>query len=172
MISRCLDASGRGAPVSRRAAIGTGLAGLGATLLPAAVRAQPSGEPIRVGVSAALTAQFAQNGLWMKNGVTLAAKQINDKGGIKGRPVQLFFEDDQGPNPTAASNAVIKLLTQDKVIAVSGRISPGHPAGRAVVHAIQGGGAHRALRSGETQQYNPWVSRVRLVRLHMARFCW
>ncbi|MDR3470738.1 MAG: ABC transporter substrate-binding protein [Devosia sp.] len=163
MTSRHLDVLGRDASISRRAAIGTGLAGLGATLLPAAVRAQPSGEPIRVGVSAALTAQFAQNGLWMKNGVALAAKQINGKGGIKGRPVQVFYEDDQGPNPTAASNAVIKLLTQDKVIAVIGphftpAILPVEPLFTQYKVAALTGASGPVV----TQQNNPWVFRVRL----------
>jgi branched-chain amino acid transport system substrate-binding protein len=163
MTSRHLDAQARGARVSRRAAIGTGLAAVGASLLPASVRAQASGEPIPIGCSAALTAQFAQNGAWMKNGVSLAAKQINDKGGVKGRPIQLFFEDDQGPNPTAASNAVIKLLTQSKVVAMIGphftpAILPVEPIlQQHSVPALTG-----ATGPVVTQQHNDWVFRVRL----------
>lgn len=163
MTSRHLDAPGRGARVSRRAAIGTGLAAVGASLLAATVRAQASGQPIPIGCAAALTAQFAQNGAWMKNGVSLAAKQINDKGGVKGRPIQLFFEDDQGPNPTAASNAVIKLLTQSKVVAIIGphftpAILPAEPLlAQHSVPALTG-----ASGPVVTQQNNPWVFRVRL----------
>jgi branched-chain amino acid transport system substrate-binding protein len=99
----------------------------------------------------------------MKNGVSLAAKQINDKGGVKGRPIQLFFEDDQGPNPTAASNAVIKLITQSKVVALIGphftpAILPAEPLlTQHKVPALTG-----ASGPVVTQQNNDWVFRVRL----------
>jgi branched-chain amino acid transport system substrate-binding protein len=149
---------------SRRAIIGTGLATAGTALLPAAVAAQqPSGEPILIGCTAALTAQMAQNGAWVKQGVNLALKQINDKGGVKGRPIQVFFEDDQGPNPTAASNAVVKLLTQNKVVAMIGpHFSPAFLAVEPLlaqygVPAVTGASAPLV-----TRQSNPWVFRLRL----------
>jgi len=63
--------------ITRRAALAA--AGL-ATIRMLPARAGSPGT-IRLGVSAPLTAQFAQNGLWMKNGVTLAVKDINDRGG-------------------------------------------------------------------------------------------
>jgi branched-chain amino acid transport system substrate-binding protein len=88
---------------------------------PGAGRAQPAaGQPIAVGLSNAMTGQFALDGRWMREGVELAIKEINASGGIKGRPLQLFVEDDQGPNPTAAGNAVTKLATQDHVVAMIG----------------------------------------------------
>lgn len=51
----------------------------------------------------------------MKNGANLALKEINAEGGINGRPLELYVADDHGPNPTAAANAVTKLLIQDQV---------------------------------------------------------
>jgi branched-chain amino acid transport system substrate-binding protein len=150
--------------LSRRGALGAGLAAAGTALLPATPRAQqPSGEPIPIGCSAALTAQFAQNGAWMKQGVSLAAKQINDKGGLKGRPVQVFFEDDQGPNPTAASNAVVKLLSQDKVVAVIGpHFTPGCLPVEPLLAQYKVPALTGATGPAITQQNNPFVFRVRL----------
>lgn len=81
-------------------------------LMPRAHAQSPLGEPIPIGLSAPLTTQFAQNGKWMREGAELAIKEINDAGGIKGRPLKLFIEDDQGTNPTGAVNAVTKLIPE------------------------------------------------------------
>ena len=137
------------------------LAGIAATA-PTLARAQ-SGEPIRIGVSAPLTAQFAQNGLWMKNGVSLALREINDRGGIKGRKLDVAFADDQGPNPTAAANAVTRLIAQEQVVALIGphftpAILPNLPLlGQHNVPALTG-----ASGPVVTQQGSKWVFRVRL----------
>jgi branched-chain amino acid transport system substrate-binding protein len=134
-----------------------------ATLAPRIATAQSSAAPIPIGVSAPLTAQFAQDGVWMKNGISLAAKQINDRGGIKGRPVRLYFEDDQGPNPTAAANAVTKLITEYNVVAMLGphftpAMLPVEPMlAQYKVPALTG-----ATGPVVTQQHNLFVFRVRL----------
>ena len=148
------------AGISRRAVMAAGAAvALGSGI----GRAKAAGEPIPIGVSAPLTAQFAQDGQWMKNGVSLAAKAINDRGGIKGRPVRVYFEDDQGPNPTAAANAVTKLITEYDVVALIGphftpAILPVEPMlAQYKVPALTG-----ASGPVVTQQHNPFVFRVRL----------
>lgn len=129
----------------------------------AATRAQAAGEPIRIGVALPLTAQFAQNGAWMKNGISLALRTINEKGGIKGRPLQAFFEDDQGPNPTAASNAVIRLISQHNVVAL---IGPHFTPAMLPIEPILAQYKTPALTGASgpivTQQNNPFVFRVRL----------
>ena len=87
---------------------------------PAILGRARAADPIRIGISGPMTGQFAQNGQWMKNGVSIAVKQANDKGGIKGRMIEVRIADDLGPNPTAAGNAVTKLATQDEVVALVG----------------------------------------------------
>ncbi len=125
--------------------------------------ASKSAEPIKIGVSAPLTGQFAENGGYMKNGIGLAVKEINDKGGINGRQLETFWEDDQGPNPTAASNAVTKLITQDNVVAVIGphftpAMLPAEPIfSKYSVPALTG-----ASGPPVTDQGNPWIFRTRL----------
>jgi branched-chain amino acid transport system substrate-binding protein len=122
-----------------------------------------SSNMINVGVSAPLTGQFAQDGRYMKQGIQLAVNDVNAKGGIDGKQIKLFFEDDQGPNPTVASNAVTKLVTQDNVVAVIGpHFSPAMlPAeslfGKYKVPALTG-----ASGPVITAQGNPWIFRIRL----------
>ena len=52
-------------------------------------------DPILIGVSAPLTGDNAGTGQESLNGAKLAAKQINAKGGILGRPVQIVEGDDR-----------------------------------------------------------------------------
>ena len=149
--------------ISRRTVLAAGAAMVGAGAIPRVARAQRPGKPILIGVSAPLTAQFAQDGAWMKDGISLAAKQINGAGGIKGRPIRIYYEDDQGPNPTAAANAVTKLITDYGVAAMIGPhftpailpIEPMLPQYK--VPTLTG-----ASGPVVTQENNPFVFRVRL----------
>ncbi len=53
-----------------------------------------TGEPILIGVSTAITGSSPLDGERTKQGVELAVKEINEKGGVLGRPLQLLIEDD------------------------------------------------------------------------------
>jgi len=74
---------------------------------------------IKVGVAAALTGPAAKYGVAIKNGFTLAADEINGKGGINGNKIALVAEDEQGKKEEAI-NVFKKLIFQDKVIVVFG----------------------------------------------------
>ena len=74
---------------------------------------------IKVGVYADLSGQTSGSGQSTKNGVELAADEINKAGGVGGRQIELIVEDDKGvPDQSAA--AVAKLVGQDHVHAVVG----------------------------------------------------
>lgn len=60
------------------------------------------------------TFNFGQSG---KNGVLMAANEINQAGGINGRKIDIILEDDQG-SPELAANLANKLTRQDKVAAL------------------------------------------------------
>ena len=75
---------------------------------------------IPVGVYGALTGDQAAFGTSTVNGVKLAADEINAAGGILGRKIRLYVEDDQGRAEEAAS-VVTKLITNNDVIAQIGR---------------------------------------------------
>ncbi len=78
--------------------------------------------PIKVGVYADLTGQTSSFGQSTKNGIQMAADELNKAGGVNGRQIQLVIEDDQGL-PAQAATVVTKLINQDKVHAVLGEVA-------------------------------------------------
>ena len=51
-------------------------------------------DPIKIGVYGPLSGDSAMVGQTLLAGVQLATKQINEAGGIDGRPIELVVEDD------------------------------------------------------------------------------
>lgn len=77
--------------------------------------------PIRIGVSAPLTGEAASFGDGMTAGAELAKKEINEKGGVNGRMIELVFADDRCDNKEGL-NSFNKLVNVDKVDAIVGPI--------------------------------------------------
>lgn len=73
---------------------------------------------LTIGVADALTGPGAVYGLPQANAVNMAAKEINDAGGIKVGPdtykLKVIANDDKA-NPTEATNSVRKLIDRDNV---------------------------------------------------------
>jgi branched-chain amino acid transport system substrate-binding protein len=90
-------------------------------LLPAlpATAQTPSGEPIKIGAVLSVTGPGAGLGLAERSGAQLAEKLINDKGGIKGRPLKLLVEDD-GSKADIAKSKAESLVFAEKVKAIVG----------------------------------------------------
>lgn len=78
--------------------------------------------PIVVGYYGDLSGRTSSFGQSTKNGVEMAADEINKAGGIDGRTIQIVTEDDQG-EPNKAATVVTKLINQDKVIALLGEVA-------------------------------------------------
>src|SRR5579862_5530569 len=93
-------------------------AGIGATLISPAVAGSRAfaqgGEPIKIGFGMALTGPLAVNGQQALLGSQIWAEEINAKGGLLGRQVQLIHYDDQS-NPSTIPGIYTKLLDVDKV---------------------------------------------------------
>jgi len=81
-------------------------------------------QPIRIGVPGAFTGGSAPMGLSMRNGIRLAADEINRSGGLLGRPVELVERDDGGM-PARGLKVAQQLLAQDRVVAVVGVVNTG-----------------------------------------------
>ncbi len=77
--------------------------------------------PIRIGAVISLTGFASPWGEYAKNGMNLAVKTINDKGGINGRQVELVIEDDNTDGKTGVS-AFNKLLAIDHVQGIIGGV--------------------------------------------------
>jgi branched-chain amino acid transport system substrate-binding protein len=78
--------------------------------------------PIVVGYYGDLSGRTSSFGQSTKNGVEMAADEINKAGGIDGRTIQIITEDDQG-EPNKAATVVTKLINQDKVVALLGEVA-------------------------------------------------
>ncbi len=88
--------------------------------LAGASAADPSGKPIVIGFSMALTGGLAVNGTSALLAMQIWADDTNAKGGLLGRPVKLDYYDDQ-TNPSLVPGIYTKLLDVDKVdLVVSG----------------------------------------------------
>ena len=73
-----------------------------------------AGEPIKIGMSMALTGPLAGTGKAALLGTQIWVEDINAKGGILGRPIQLNYYDDQS-NPSLVPGIYTKLIDVDKV---------------------------------------------------------
>jgi branched-chain amino acid transport system substrate-binding protein len=83
---------------------------------PASAQSDP---PIRIGFSTALTGPLAPNGKQALLGAKIWEEEINAKGGLLGRKVELVNYDDQS-NPANIPGIYTKLLDVDKVDLVNG----------------------------------------------------
>lgn len=83
-----------------------------------------SGDANTVTVGAFLSLSGGQStfGVDTKEGIELAAEQVNAAGGVKGKKVHVLYEDDKS-NPQEASNKVRELIDRDKVVAVLGEVA-------------------------------------------------
>lgn len=77
---------------------------------------------IKIGVSAPLTGEGASWGQNALAGAELAVKEVNDKGGIKGKKVELIVEDDKAVG-TEGVNIFNKLTSVDKVVGILGPVA-------------------------------------------------
>ncbi len=83
---------------------------VGAALLAAIVISLPAqaADPVKVGFSMALTGAVAPNGKQILLALEIWRDDINAKGGLLGRPVELVYYDDQS-NPSNVPNIYTKL---------------------------------------------------------------
>jgi branched-chain amino acid transport system substrate-binding protein len=82
-----------------------------ALILPTMAKAA---DPIRIGLSVALTGGVAPIGKQVLTGLQIWRDDVNAKGGLLGRPVELVFYDDQS-NPGNVPQLYTKLIEVDKV---------------------------------------------------------
>jgi len=101
--------------------LGIACAAAVATLFSASlIRAQTAqGEPIKIGAVVSLTGPGAGLGQPERNGMLLAEKDVNDKGGVQGRPIKVLVEDD-GSKADNAKNKAEQLIFDEKVVTILG----------------------------------------------------
>ncbi len=93
---------------------------IAASLLSAPAFAQT----IKIGVTGPFTGGSSSMGVSMRDGVRLAAKEINSTGGVLGRQIELIERDDQADNARGITIAQ-ELVNKEKIVADVGFINTG-----------------------------------------------
>ncbi|MBW2047490.1 MAG: ABC transporter substrate-binding protein [Deltaproteobacteria bacterium] len=78
-------------------------------------------EPVKVGFAGVLTGRLSDLGRSGRNGVILAVEEVNRRGGINGRPVELIVKDDK-QDPEEALRADRELIDEG-VVAIIGHVT-------------------------------------------------
>ncbi|MEJ8824207.1 ABC transporter substrate-binding protein [Variovorax humicola] len=81
-------------------------------------------DPIKIGVDGPFTGGSSSMGVSMRDGVRLAAEEINKAGGVLGRQIVLVERDDEAKNERGVQIAQ-ELINKEKVVATVGYINTG-----------------------------------------------
>ncbi|MEQ9449495.1 MAG: ABC transporter substrate-binding protein, partial [Rhodospirillaceae bacterium] len=108
-------------PKVTRRVLMSGAVGLAlATSLPAF-----AADTIKIGLVAALSGQSAKSGQAITRGLTIAIDEINEKGGVLGKPLELVSRDDES-NPGKGLVAARELVQREGVAALIGGLDSPH----------------------------------------------
>jgi branched-chain amino acid transport system substrate-binding protein len=120
-----------------------------------------AGDTIKIGVISSLTGSQAAFGQAHKNGYAIALEDINGKGGVLGKKVELDFYDDQS-RPDQAVQGVNKLVDQDHVAIILGSYSS--ESTRAIVPTVTAKQVPlmipTAVADNVMESGSPWVFRI------------
>ena len=81
-------------------------------------------DTIKIGSCFELTGNVAVYGKSANSGLKLAVEEINAKGGVNGKKLEII-ESDNKSEPSESGNAYTKLITQNKVVAIVGPATSG-----------------------------------------------
>jgi len=96
--------------------------GIGPFCFPSTAAAQSTGEPIRIGWIGELSGTWSFFGATGLTAAQIAEEEINARGGVLGRPLQVIPMDNR-TDPAQAASAARSLDTQHKVLVLSGPTS-------------------------------------------------
>uniref|UniRef100_UPI003342210C ABC transporter substrate-binding protein n=1 Tax=Castellaniella defragrans TaxID=75697 RepID=UPI003342210C len=97
---------------------------LALTLMLATATGAYAADTIKIGVSGPFTGGSSSMGVSMRNGVRLAAEEINAKGGVLGRQLELIERDDEAKNERGVQ-ITQELINRERVVATVGFINTG-----------------------------------------------
>ena len=148
-----------GSGPNRRAVVKGGLALGAAQIASPFVIAARAADAVKIGLDNPLTGTYAAPGKNELVGCQLAIDQINDKGGILGRKVELLVEDSSSGDAGAAVQKARKLIDGDKVDFLLGNVNSALALAMAqvsneknVLHIVPGG--HTDAITGATCHWN------------------
>lgn len=125
----------------------------------------PKADVIKIGGNFELTGSWAEYGKKEENGVKLAIKEVNAKGGVLGKQIEYASEDNKSD---AAQSAAVttKLITQAKVTGIIGPATTGNTLATIPivtdnkVPLITPSGTNTAVTVGNDGTLNNWLFRT------------
>ena len=99
-------------------ALGAGMMSSASILQTANAGTAATGKPIPIGSAVPLTGWAAADGIEYKRGIELAVEEVNEMGGILGRPLKLHFEDTKVMGPDNVVPAMQRLIDRHEVHAI------------------------------------------------------
>lgn len=145
--------------ISRRTLIKTAAAAGALQLLPRFVTRARAAEAVKIGFDDTLTGTYAALGKNTLIGCQLAIEQINAKGGILGRPVEILVEDSTSGDAGTAVQKARKLIERDQVSFLLGNVNSALSLAvgqvtneRGVLHIVPGG--HTDAVTGTSCHWN------------------
>ncbi len=144
--------------VDRRTVLKSALAAAAVQLAPPLIRGARGEAPLRIGLVDPLTGVYAAVAQNEVTGARLAVAQINARGGILGRPIELLVEDSANDVGTGVQKAR-KLIERDQVSFLIGDVNSGIAQAIAqvsnekkVLHIVSGG--HTDTITGSDCKWN------------------
>jgi branched-chain amino acid transport system substrate-binding protein len=98
----------------------SGAAGVGllASLNSSVTFAQADAQRVRIGAALPMTGASAADGIEFERGLKLAAKEINEAGGVLGRRIEILVEDTSAMGAANVSQAMQRLIDRYQVSAI------------------------------------------------------
>ncbi len=86
------------------------------------IRRDTDDEPILLGAFGPLSGKTPLLGHFLEQGILMAVDEINSRGGIHGRPLEIVLRDDSG-EPDEAASVVREMIVEERVAAVVGGVA-------------------------------------------------
>ena len=145
--------------ISRRTVVGAALAAGAVNLAPPFIRSARAADTVKIGLNNPLTGTYAALGGNELIGAQLAVEQMNAKGGILGRRVELLSEDSTSGDAGTAVQKTRKLIERDGVNFILGNVNSALSLAMAqvtnekgVLHVVPGG--HTDAVTGSSCHWN------------------
>jgi branched-chain amino acid transport system substrate-binding protein len=145
--------------ISRRRVVGSGLALAGAQIFAPFIMRARAADAVKIGIDNPLTGTYAALGKNELVGCQMALDEINAKGGVMGRPVELVIEDSTSGDAGVAVQKARKLIDSDKIDFLLGNVNSALSLAMAqvsneknVLHIVPGG--HTDAVTGSNCHWN------------------
>ena len=141
--------------------------GIASTAFAAALLASSgvlAADPIKIGLVTALSGQSARAGEALTRGATIAIEEINAKGGVLGRRLELVRRDDES-NPAKGLLAARELIQREKVAAVIGGLDT--PVAMAIVPFVNNAKVSVQIKQSQNRVLlvqSPWIDYFGILR--------